>query len=139
MQTIAYTRFFRILVKLRAMNYERILLHEAVRLLLISVRQQRRHTQQSLSVESGISRQYISQMECGKRIPSIDTLAQMALALRTSLGSLAVELDRIYLHLFWQRHAKQADTHIDTPVRNAAESLNPCLEYIRKAGGLRRP
>ena len=64
------------------MNYETILLHEAVRLLLISIRQQRRYTQRSLSIESGISRQFISQLECGTRLPSIDTLSQLAIALK---------------------------------------------------------
>ena len=139
MQTIAYTRFFRILVKLCAMNYEPILLHEAIRLLVISTRQKRRHTQQSLSVESGISRQYISQMECGKRIPSIDTLAQMALALRTSIGSLAVELDRIYFHLSWQNRTEQDNSTLGSPPTQAAERSAPAKEYIRKARGLPRP
>lgn len=121
------------------MNYERVLLHEAIRLLIISTRQRRRHTQQSLSVESGISRQYISQMECGKRIPSIDTLAQIALALRTSIGSLMVELDKIYLHLFWQQKSGKDEVSLNSSLPKVAESMNPCLEYIRKAGGLQRP
>lgn len=121
------------------MKYENGLLHEAIRLLLISARQQRRHTQQSLSVESGISRQFISQMECGKRIPSIDTLAQVALALKTSIGSLSVELDRIYFHLSWQKEAPKEDPYLDTPVQNVADSINPRLEYIRKTGGLDKP
>ena len=121
------------------MKYENGLLHEAIRLLMISARQKRRHTQQSLSLESGISRQFISQMECGKRIPSIETLAQVALALKTSIGSLSVELDKIYLHLSWQKNAPKEDTSTDIPVQKAAESMNPCLEYIRKTGGLRKP
>ncbi len=120
------------------MNYETLLLHEAIRLLLISVRQQRRHTQRSLSIESGISRQFISQMECGKRIPSIDTLCQLAIALKTSISSLSVELDRIYQHLFWQRHTKQADKKTDESLQNAAENDDPALEYIRNAGGLHK-
>lgn len=121
------------------MNYETLLLHEAIRLLLISIRQQRQHTQQSLSIESGISRQFISQMECGKRVPSIDTLSQLAIALKTSISSLSVELDRIYQHLFWQKHPKQAGKNDDEPLQNVAENDLPRLEYIRKARGLRKP
>ena len=121
------------------MNYETVLLHEAIRLLLISIRQQRSHTQQSLSIESGISRQFISQMECGKRIPSIDTLSQLALALRTSIGSLMMELDRIYQSLFWQRYPKQRQEHAEKPSKSAAENNNPSLNYIRKTRGLQKP
>ena len=122
-----------------AMNYETVLLHEAIRLLLISIRQQRSHTQQSLSLESGISRQFISQMECGKRLPSLDTLSQLALALRTSISSLIAELDRIYQHLFWQRYARQGKIPSETDISKAAETTDPCLEYLRKARGLHRP
>lgn len=121
------------------MNYETILLHEAIRLLLISVRQQRRYTQRSLSIESGISRQYISQMECGKRIPSIDTLSQLAITLKTSISSLMVELDRIYQHLLWQRHTKQGLSITDLTTGCTAENNSPSMEYIRKARGVHKP
>lgn len=122
-----------------AMNYETILLHEAIRLLLISIRQQRSHTQRSLSIESGISRQFISQMECGKKQPSLDTLSQLAIALQTSMSSLMEELDRIYQHLLWQRCPRQARNSPENHTRNAAESTKPSMNYIRKARGLRRP
>jgi len=122
-----------------SMNYETVLLHEAIRLLLISIRQKRSHTQQSLSIESGISRQFISQMECGKRIPSIDTLSQLAIALKTSMSSLMDELDSIYQHLFWQQCAKQNRNSTENHLKKAADSTNPSINYIRKAGGMRRP
>ncbi|SHL99208.1 Helix-turn-helix [Fibrobacter sp. UWB7] len=121
------------------MNYETLLFHEAIRLLIISVRQKQQHTQQSLSIESGISRQFISQLECGKRIPSIDTLCQLAIALKTSMGSLMAELDRIYQHLFRQRQARQNDNTEDYSARSAADTRTPSLEYIRKARGLDKP
>ena len=136
---MACTEIFGIFIKFHAMNYETILLHEAIRLLLISIRQQRRHTQRSLSIESGISRQFISQLECGEKQPSIDTLSQLSMALKTNISSLMTELDRIYQHLFWQRHLKQGDNSEDIPTQSAAESLNPALEYIRKTGGLDKP
>jgi transcriptional regulator with XRE-family HTH domain len=120
------------------MNYETLLFHEAIRLLIISVRQKQQHTQQSLSIESGISRQFISQLECGKRIPSIDTLCQLAIALKTSISCLSVELDRIYQQLFWQRHAQRNETSTVCSAENAAENRNFGLEYIRKTGGLDR-
>lgn len=137
LSTIACTLFFKVFINLGKMYYETLLFHEAIRLLLISIRQSRRHTQQSLSLESGISRQFISQMECGKRIPSLDTLSQLSIALKTSMSNLMQELDRIYQHLVWQQHPKQAEK--DIAFQNAAESTNPCLEYIRKAKGFREP
>lgn len=118
------------------MYYEPLLLHEAVRLLLISIRQKRRHTQHSLSLESGISRQFISQMECGMKLPSIVTLSQLSLALKTNMSTLVVELDRIYQHLFRQRQARQDDNTEDYSARNAADTRTPSLEYIRRARGL---
>ena len=121
------------------MYYETLLLHEAIRLLLISFRQKRHFTQRSLSIESGISRQFISQLECGEKQPSIDTLSQLSMALKTNISTLMTELDRIYQHLFWQRHAKQIDRSVDLPVRKAADSNRACIEYIRKAGGLGKP
>ena len=121
------------------MNYETILLHEAVRLLIISIRQQQSHTQRSLSIESGISRQFISQLECGTRLPSIDTLSQLAIALKTSISSLMTELDRIYQHLYWQNHTKQDGNIADSPVQNAAEKNNASMDYIRRVGGLPKP
>jgi transcriptional regulator with XRE-family HTH domain len=121
------------------MNYETILLHEAVRLLLISIRQQRRYTQRSLSIESGISRQFISQLECGTRLPSIDTLSQLAIALKTNISTLTAELDRIYQHLYWQRHSKQGLNITDSSTHKAAENNSPSMEYIRKARGRSKP
>jgi transcriptional regulator with XRE-family HTH domain len=121
------------------MLYETILLHEAIRLLLISFRQQRRHTQRSLSIESGISRQFISQLECGDKQPSIDTLSQLSMALKTNISTLMVELDRIYQHLFWQQHSKEIAQDMPTSEPMAAESTDPSREYVRKAGGLDKP
>ena len=135
LSTVACTLFYKDFINLGKMYYETLLFHEAIRLLLISVRQSRRHTQRSLSRESGISRQFISQMECGKRVPSLDTLSQLSIALKTSMSYLMQELDRIYQHLVWQQHPKQAEKDIAIP--NAAESTNPSLEYIRKAKGFR--
>ena len=127
-----------IFIKFYLMIYESLLLHEAIRLLLISIRLDRRHTQQSLSLESGISRQFISQMECGKRIPSIDTLFVLSHALRINISSFMAELDMVYQRLFWERHPVQ-DPSVIQRITNVAESELPCLEYIRKAGGLPRP
>lgn len=138
LQTIACTIFFKFFIKFGAMYYETLLLHEAIRLLLITFRQSRRHTQQSLSMESGISRQFISQMECGKRVPSIDTLSQLSIALKTNISTLMVELDRIYQHLVRQQRPKQA-AKATSQTSIAAESTDPSLEYIRKAKGIHIP
>ena len=139
MQTKGCTNNSANFIKLGYMYYETILLHEAIRLLLISIRQQRHHTQQSLSIESGISRQFISQMECGKKQPSIDTLFQLSSALKTNICTLMAELDNIYQHLFWQKHPKLIDSTTPPLIQNAAESEDPSLEYIQRAGGLHKP
>ncbi|SHK23569.1 Transcriptional regulator, contains XRE-family HTH domain [Fibrobacter sp. UWB12] len=136
--TIACTIFFKVFINLVSMYYETLLLHEAIRLLLISIRQSRQHTQQSLSIESGISRQFISQMECGKRVPSLDTLSQLSIALKTNISSLMAELDRIYQHLVWQQNPKNAENAL-SDMQNAAESVYPSLEYIRNAKGFHQP
>ncbi|SIO13072.1 Helix-turn-helix [Fibrobacter sp. UWB11] len=137
--TIACTIFFKVFINLVSMYYETLLLHEAIRLLLISIRQSRQHTQQSLSIESGISRQFISQMECGKRVPSLDTLSQLSIALKTNISSLMVELDRIYQHLFRQRQAKQIEKIEEFSAQSAAEPRNLGLQYIRNAKGFHQP
>ena len=120
------------------MYYETLLLHEAIRLLLISIRQQRRHTQRSLSIESGISRQFISQLECGTKLPSLDTLSQLSMALKTNISTLMAELDRIYQHLSWQQRSKQTNRLPPETEQKAAENTKASLEYIHKTGGLDR-
>ncbi|WP_290764537.1 helix-turn-helix transcriptional regulator [Fibrobacter sp. UBA4297] len=120
------------------MYYDTLLLHEAIRQLLISIRQKRRHTQHSLSLESGISRQYISQMECGKKTPSIDTLFQLSIALKTNISSLMIELDRFYQRLFWQQNTKHVN-RFKHSLQNVADSEELAREYIRKARGKRTP
>ncbi len=130
MQTIACTVQGHFFVHLALpMQYEITLLHEAIRRLLIIGRHNKHYTQQQLSVASGFSRQFISQLECGKRLPSIETLCQLAKPLDTNITNLAIDLDRIYRSLLQKQAAQQkAESH-----SMAAEKVGKGLDYIQKA------
>lgn len=106
------------------MQYQISLLHEAIRRLLILCRHSKHYTQQQLSAASGFSRQFISQLECGKRHPSLETLCQFAEPLDTNISSLAADLDKIYLMLLQKQHMEQASI--------AADKARSGLDYIQK-------
>lgn len=48
------------------------------------IRKEKGLTQEELSAESGFSQQYLSELERGRRNPSIVTLYELALALKVS-------------------------------------------------------
>lgn len=109
------------------MHYEISLLHEAIRRLLILCRHKKHYTQQQLSTASGFSRQFISQLECGKRHPSLETLCQLAEPFNTNISSLTADLDKIYSSLL------QIQQETSTSI--AAEKANKGLKYVQKAKG----
>ncbi len=45
-------------------------------------------TQLSLSLETGLSKAFLSDLECGRRNPSFETLCRLAKALQIDLGKL---------------------------------------------------
>ena len=53
-------------------------------------------TQNTASLQSNITRQFISQVEVGKRMPSITTLSALAKVYNKSLSELFKEVDRLY-------------------------------------------
>ena len=57
-------------------------------------RLQRRLTQEVLSVESGLSRAYISELEMGHKDPSLYTLFKLSSALKLKISSLIDEVER---------------------------------------------
>lgn len=51
-------------------------------------RQNRGLSQEAMALEAGLHRSYIAQLEGGRRNPSLDTLAKVAVALRCDLADL---------------------------------------------------
>lgn len=51
-------------------------------------RESKKITQQDLSRQAGISRNYISDIECGRYIPSVETLLSISSILKIDLNSL---------------------------------------------------
>lgn len=51
-------------------------------------REKEKLTQQDLSDKAGISRNYISDIECGRYTPSVDTLLSIAIVLEIDLNLL---------------------------------------------------
>ena len=78
------------------MEYKDHILSEAIRLVFLESRRQRGLTQNGLSIRSNITRQFISQVEAGKRLPSINTLSALAKAYNKSLSDFFHEVDRFY-------------------------------------------
>jgi transcriptional regulator with XRE-family HTH domain len=54
-------------------------------------------SQEQLSFESGLDRSFISQLECGRKQPSLLTLFQLAKALKTTPSFLLAETEKLCL------------------------------------------
>ncbi|MCQ2120977.1 MAG: helix-turn-helix domain-containing protein [Fibrobacter sp.] len=69
---------------------------KAFRKFVTLARQEQFITQQQLSLESGLTRQFISMMERGKRVPSFENFFFLASALGVPCGELCERFDQIY-------------------------------------------
>lgn len=78
------------------MEYEDHILNEAIRQVFLDCRRESGLTQNGASIQSNITRQFISQVEVGKRLPSITTLSALAKVYNKSLSELFKEVDRLY-------------------------------------------
>ena len=78
------------------MEYKDHILHEVIRQVFLLNRHKKGLTQTGLSTISNITRQFISQVEGGKKIPSINTLSTVANAYKLSLSEFFKEVDRLY-------------------------------------------
>lgn len=58
-------------------------------------------TQQGLSVQTGLSRQFISKMESGAQMPSIPTLLIIAEGLEMTLEQLFCGIEKVYYQLLF--------------------------------------
>ena len=88
---IGNPRFSRLFVE-----YKDHILTEAIRLVFAEYRRKCGLTQNKLSLLSNTTRQFISQVELGKKIPSINTLSAWANVYNKSLSELFFEIDRFY-------------------------------------------
>ncbi|MCF0222368.1 MAG: helix-turn-helix transcriptional regulator [Fibrobacter sp.] len=78
------------------MEYKENLLNDVIRHVFISRRHARGLTQSNLSLISNTTRQFISQVESGKRNPSLSSITSFATAVNISLTELFEEVDRLY-------------------------------------------
>jgi len=60
---------------------------------IVRIRNQRKVTQEELSFRAGIDRSYLSQIEAGKRNPSLNLLARIAESLDVKVALFLVEDD----------------------------------------------
>ena len=108
------------------MEYNNRTIQEAVRLVFLASRHRRGLTQNRLSIISNITRQFISQVEGGKRQPSIFTLCALANAYHLSLTAFFEEVDRFY-HLL-----ESGDFVFARDILQAAESSKNANTYLEK-------
>ena len=96
----------------------------AFRKLMISIRRDSLVTQRQLSKISGLTRQFISLLECGKRIPSFETFCALALGLDMTPVELLERFSSIY--------------ETEYPARNRRlRERSKAAEYIRNTSGRR--
>ena len=109
------------------MEYNNRTIQEAVRLVFLASRHRRGLTQNSLSIISNITRQFISQVEGGKRQPSILTLCALANAYNQTLTAFFKEVDRLY-HLL-----ESGEFEFARDILQVAESSKNTKEYLKNA------
>ena len=109
------------------MEYKDHILNEVIRQIFLESRRKRGLTQNSLSCLSNITRQFISQVEGGKKIPSITTLSALANAYNKSLSDLFNEVDRLYPLVENRKPFFEISTNF------AAEARHKMTEYISNA------
>ena len=109
------------------MEYKDHILSEAIRLVFVESRRQRGLTQNGLSIRSNITRQFISQVEVGKRLPSINTICALANAYNKSLSQLFYEVDRFYPLIENKKRLFKIPSSI------AAETRQNMTDYINNA------
>jgi transcriptional regulator with XRE-family HTH domain len=54
----------------------------------------KKYTQEALSIESGLSRAYISELEMGHKDPSLYTIFKLSFALKIKASSIVDEIER---------------------------------------------
>ncbi|MCQ2062063.1 MAG: helix-turn-helix domain-containing protein [Fibrobacter sp.] len=101
------------------MAYDIKTYQKAVGVYVMNYRHLRDMTQQELSRETGLSRQFISKMECGCQVPSIATLLIVADGLEITLDQFIGGVEKTYVQL------QDVQSRSRRVFRDAAE----CREY----------
>jgi transcriptional regulator with XRE-family HTH domain len=78
------------------MTYNHDIFCKAFRKLVVRTRKESFITQRQLSLESGLTRQFISMMEGGKRIPSYESFCLLAKGLGLSAAEMSEKFYSIY-------------------------------------------
>lgn len=78
------------------MVYKEQVLRKVIQHIFLSRRHTKGLTQHGLSEISNITRQFISQVESGKRQPSVMTLCNLATATGMTISQLFEEIDKLY-------------------------------------------
>lgn len=107
------------------MEYKARILTKVIQQIFLSKRHRLGLTQLGLSMESNITRQFISQVEGGKRAPSIFTMSALASVSKQSLTDLFKEIDSLY-----ERYQNIDSGNYSTADKAAAE--NESQIYIKK-------
>jgi DNA-binding XRE family transcriptional regulator len=108
-------------------EYEDHILNETIRQVFLDCRRESGLTQNTASLQSNITRQFISQVEVGKRMPSITTLSALARVYNKSLSELFKEVDRLYPLV------ANAAPIFEISADIAAETKRRMSEYIESA------
>jgi transcriptional regulator with XRE-family HTH domain len=72
-------------------------IEEAFGLTLQELRKARKISQEALGFESGYHRTYISQLERGRKSPSLKTIFQLAAALKASPSEIVLGVERAFM------------------------------------------
>ena len=67
---------------------------KAFGLVIREMRKKRKVSQEALSEEAGLDRTFLSQLETGRKQPSLLTIFQLAAALQTNASELFVQVER---------------------------------------------
>ena len=104
---------------------KRKLFERCFRQLMLQMRRESLYTQKSLSATSGLSRQFISQLETGLRGPSFETFCKLA----WGLGLTPAKLLERFMAIYEQEMGKGMDEARDS---EAAEYIRNLKENVSK-------
>ena len=111
------------------MTYNHDIFCKAFRKLVVRTRKESFITQRQLSIESGLTRQFISMMEGGKRIPSYESFCLLA----RGLGLTAAEMSEKF-HAIYERESRGIEERLKQLAKSGAllaAERNRGKEYMK--------
>jgi transcriptional regulator with XRE-family HTH domain len=112
------------------MTYNHDIFCKAFRKLVVRARKESFITQRQLSIESGLTRQFISMMEGGKRIPSYENFCLLA----RGLGLSAAEMSEKFL-IIYERECRSVEERLKRLAESGAllvAERNRGKEYMKQ-------